>query len=136
MEDRVIDILKVSESQGAILSATDGIAVAEDAVKYSGVFPITQGTYAVKYKAASAGSVRLKIELEQGFSLPATAGAASTDWAVPDGASEFNNTLQDANVHIKAYAPAAAPYARFKITGNESNAATTKITELKVNVIR
>jgi len=130
------DILKISESQGVSLSYGEAKISGSGSIFYSGMFPIKQGTYAFKYKAASEGSARLKLELEQGFEPPATAGAASDDWKVPDGASEFNNTLTDENVHIKAYPPCAAPYARFKITGNESNDASTTISELKGSLIK
>jgi len=132
--NQTINILKMMEVT-SIAVATDDTAV------YSKHFPLpaSDGSapfFGIEYQATSGGNVVLKIELEQGNLEPTNDLAADGDYVIPDAAAEINDTLTDELVHIKAYSPAASSFARFKITPDTGNAATTVISKLKVKVIR
>jgi hypothetical protein len=129
------DILAITAANGVDLT-NGAIPVTSGSVFYTGSFSIEDGTYAFLYKAASEGNVSVKLELEQGFADPTTEGSADNSWVVPDSAAEFDDDLDDELYHIKAYPPAAAPLARFKITGLEGVDASTQITVLKGSVIK
>jgi len=136
LQDNVIDLMKSAMSQGIITAVANGIPVVSTGVAYGAMFPISEGTYAFGIKASSGGTIGLKIELEQGFKFPETAGAADDDWEVPIDAAEFEDTLSVATFQIKAYPPAATPYGRLKFTGVGSNAATTKIEKSLLNILK
>ena len=111
------------------------IAIAGEVSAYSQHFELPRGaTFAVAYQAASSGTVALKIEMEQSDVLPAntTTPASDGNYVVPDDALEINDTLADKLVHMVAYAPSSTPFARFKITGNSGNDASTTLTKLKL----
>jgi len=132
--NRTIDVLKIA--------GVSSIAVAtEDTAVYSKHFPLPASDssvpfFGIEYQATSAGNVVLKIELEQGNLEPTNDLAADGDYVIPDGAAEINDTVTDELVHIKAYTPAATSFARFKITPDTGNDASTVISKLKVKVIR
>jgi hypothetical protein len=94
--------------------------------------------FAVEYKAESGGNVKLKLELEQGNSLPVDEGLQDDNYCVPDDNSEINDELSDELLHIKSFSPATTAYGRIKISGLEDpsgNDASTKITALKISYI-
>jgi hypothetical protein len=129
MAKKVLDIL------GGLSFACGGTGAGS--VKYTDSFELPDGEPAIsiEYQAGSDGNVALKLELEQSNTAP-TANAADGDSVVPDGAAELNNTLTDKLVHIKAYSPAATKFARFKITGNSGNDASTVLSRLNVTIIK
>lgn len=105
------------------------IPIASTAVVYTKSFVFGQGEYfALDYKATLAsGTVSLKIELEQGNTLPDTEGSADTDWAVAENAQDIEADLSDTNQHLKKLSPVVSKYGRLKITGGASNDAATTL---------
>jgi hypothetical protein len=110
------------------------IAVAGDStVAYTETFPCKNNVnYAFEYEFESGGTVNAKIEIEQGNEPPATEGAASSNFVVPEDAAAFDDSVVDEDTHIKAYSPAVARFLRGKITGLTGNAASTKLVKFKV----
>ena len=122
-----------------LLQGTD-LAVASVAVVYSRVFkmPIeADSMFSLEWQNTSvAGTVDLKIELEQGNVEPATSGAASTDYVVPTGISAIVSNSTAETVQMIAFAPVVSKFGRFKITGQGSNNADTVITRLNVMIAK
>ena len=125
---RVVDILALGGATSA--------PVAAEGVFYSESFPIENATYAFEYMFTSSGTVKVKIELEQGNSVPATEGAASALFVVPDGALELDNECADEINHIRAYAPCSAAFGRIKVTGLATNDASTVLSKLKMSIAK
>jgi hypothetical protein len=125
---KLVDILAIGAGVSGACGTTD--------VFYSESFPTRDVTYAFGYKFTSAGTVKVKVELEQGKDLPATEGAADAGWCVPNDALEFDNECADEILHIKAYAPSSAPYSRIKITGLSTNDASTVIDTLWMSMAK
>lgn len=92
-------------------------------------------SYAFEYKIESGGTIDCKIEIEQGNTPPATESAADGNMVVPEDAADFDTSITTDAVRVKAYAPAATRFLRAKITGQGSNAATTKLTRFNVSTI-
>lgn len=117
--------------------AAASIAVASAGTNYSDTFQLQEGrVYAFDYQATSSGTVEVAVSLEQSNDLPATEGAASTNFVVPEDAAALDADIGDELRHIKAYAPAATKYARFKFVGSGANHASTVISRLKVSHIK
>lgn len=122
-----------------LLQGTD-LAVASTAVVYSTVFKMPMEAVA-KFSlewlnTSTAGTVDLKIEIEQGNVEPATAGAASTDYVIPTGISAIVANSTAETVQMIAFAPVVSKFARFKITGQGSNNADTVISRLIVMIAK
>jgi hypothetical protein len=101
------------------------IAVASTATVYTKSFDLKYGAaFGVDMKATSDGTVKVKVELEQGTSKPTTEGSADTSWAVPEVAP-ITITVEDENMHVMGVSPIPLRYARFKLTGLTGNAAST-----------
>jgi hypothetical protein len=90
----------------------------------------------------TSGAVDVKIEAEVSGAEPATEGAADTNFVVPRAIGGGTNTdaLVDSGantelVRFYPFAPVVAPYQRFKFTGQGSNAASCKVTRLRVHMI-
>ncbi len=117
-----------------ILSSAEtvSIAIASTAVVYTRAFKLAFGEYfSLAYKALSAaGTPDIKIELEQSIKdvLPATEGAADTNYVVAENMANIETNLITETWHIKALNPGLSVYARLKITGNAGNAADTVFT--------
>jgi hypothetical protein len=112
------------------------LAVASTDTAYSRSFPLAkEAVYSFEYKLSSAGTMDVKVELEQGNTPPATEGAASDDFTVPQGTTALEANLAVNTLRIKAYTPAATGYARLKFTGQGSNASTTKLARIRVGVL-
>ena len=94
-----------------------------EAVYYTRAVNISKGMYfGLKAKALSAaGSVTMKIELQQSDVLPTTEGAADLNYVVADGASDVYTNLNDEIWHVKAISPVPMTYVRLKITGLTGN---------------
>ncbi|MDD5387604.1 MAG: hypothetical protein PHQ22_10465 [Sulfuricurvum sp.] len=72
--------------------------------------------FAISYRAVSAASTPwLAIYMEQSDVLPATDGAADSNWATPSNVCIINEKLIDESVHIDAIYPVPVRYMRFKI---------------------
>jgi len=118
-------------------SVTTKAVAGSGAVAYTYSYPMQLGTsYAFEYQFESGGVINCQLELEHASSLPATEGAASAWFVVPEDAAVFDAACVDANRHIKAYSPAAMPFARLKVTGLVGNAATTKLNVARMSIIR
>lgn len=91
--------------------------------------------YAFEYQFSSGGAIDCKIEIEQGNTPPATEGAASANMVVPEDAADFDEGVVNNSLHIKAYAPATTRFLRAKITGQGSNASTTKLVKFNVSTV-
>lgn len=107
------------------------IAVASTGTAYSRSFPLPKNrSFGCEILFDSAGAVDVKVELEEGNSLPDTEGSADTDeWAV---AATVSAGITNETPNFLAVAPVVALYGRFKFTGQGSNAASTKVTRLKL----
>jgi hypothetical protein len=126
---QVVDFL--NDVEGVASKALNG-----EATIYTFSYPTQKGaSYAFEYAFTSGGTINAKVELEQGNTVPATEGASSANWVVPEDASAFDAAVTDANVHIKAYAPAATAFVRLKITGLTGNAATTVLSRARMTMI-
>lgn len=110
-------------------SGTEDIAVASTATVYTQSFPIfdVDEKFGVKIKAGGAGTKDVLVELEESDVRPATEGSADSDYTEPDGMADVAN-LVDTDLHITEVMPVLKMYARFKLTGQGSNAATTTVT--------
>ena len=116
-------ISKVTDSNG-----TSPIAVASTGVVYTKAFAIKQGVYfGLQAIMNGTGSPNMKVELQQGASLPATEGAADAKWVIPEGMVDVFSSLADKLLHIKSLSPVPMTYARFKITGLGANPADATI---------
>lgn len=106
------------------------IPIAATATVYSQSFLLgSSENYSLKYKAASSGTVNLKIELEVSDVLPTTEGSAdATNYVVPENFADVESALADENLHIKNIAPPVAKYGRLKITGGAGNDNSTTLT--------
>jgi len=128
---QVVDFLKLEGVTSKVVNATGTV--------YLYTYPTEKGvSYAFEYQFSSGGAVDVKLELEQGNEqlTAAQEGASSANYVVPEDAATFDAQVNDKNVHIKAYAPAATGYVRLKLTGQGSNAATTAITRARMTMIK
>jgi len=94
---------------------------------------VSSADFAVIAKCSSGGTISVKFELEQSNSLPSTEGASDTNYVIPDDVAAIF-TLADANKQVKAFSPDVTKYGRFKITGTGSNAASTYVDSLVLNI--
>lgn len=116
-------------SSVTLSTGSPSLAVASTATVYSKSFKLSFGVaFGIWYKAASSGTVGLKIQLEQGYAPPTTEGSADTSWVIADGVADINSSLADTTARIKTVTPAPMTYARLKITGIGSNDASTVLT--------
>ena len=104
------------------------IAIASDATVYTKSWEWGTGEYfSLDYIAASDGTVSLKIELEQGNTLPGTEGSSDTDWVVAENGQDIEADLDDETQHFKKLSPVVSKYGRLKITGSATNDASTTL---------
>jgi len=128
---QIVDFLKL---EGVTTKAVAGTGVA-----YTYTYPTQQGvSYAFEYQLTSGGAIDVKVELQQGNELLTAAqeGLISANYVIPEDAAVFDAQVNDANVHIKAYAPAATGYVRLRFTGQGANAASTVISRARMTMIR
>lgn len=106
--------------------ATTPIAIDETATVYTPHFNLYGGeAFGVAFLAASDGDTNLKIELEEGMSIP-NSEASDADWVEPEGFADVA-IIEDELSHIVQITPVPAKYGRFKITGQSTNHTTTTI---------
>jgi hypothetical protein len=122
-DNEIIDVL----SAGGVTE----LAVATTGVAYTRAFPLPKNrNFGVEIVFTSPGAVDVKVELEQGNSLPGTQGAAdSDDWAVGDSVSAG---ITNETPNFLEVSPVVSLYGRFKLTGQGSNDAGTKLTRCKL----
>ena len=112
------------------------IDVASTGVAYTPTYICKRNVnYAFEYEFESDGTIDCKIELEQGNTPPATEKAASDNMVIPEDAADFDESITDDDLHVKAYAPAVTRFLRAKITGQGSNAASTKLVKFNVSTV-
>lgn len=101
-------------------------------VVYSQAFVLrTNVSHSVEILNSSA-TADLKVELEVSNNLPATEGAADSNFVLPESSSAIIANLTDTNVHIGTVSLVPAKYGRFRITGNVGNIFGTII---RLNII-
>jgi len=104
------------------------IAIASDATIYTKSWEWGTGEdFSLDYIATSDGTVGLKIELEQGNTLPGTEGSSDDDWAVAENAQDIESALADEVQHFKKLSPPLSKYGRLKITGSAGNHSSTTL---------
>lgn len=119
-----------------LASGAGELAVAGVTTVYSETFVNPKDvTFGFQFKFRSGGVVAVDIEVEQGNTVPATEGAASTNMVIPDGASPLAADVANTVRHITAYAPIVSNFFRLKISGKGLNAATTVLEEFIINTI-
>lgn len=112
-----------------ILSAShvESIPIPSLTTVYTKVFKLSFGEYfSLFWKCTSDGTVSVQIELEQSWVEPATEGASDDNYVIPEGASIID-TETDEVQHCKSISPIPSIWARIKLTGTGSNAASTVI---------
>lgn len=130
--------MRLNASWIDVTNASDetDIAVASTNTAYSKAFklPTAGDNFSIAIKATSDGTVSLLVQLEQSWinlTEIGGEGIANVKYVIPENASNIFTDLDDADWHIIAHSPVASPYARFKLTGQGSNDATTEV-EIKV----
>lgn len=120
-----------------LLAAGAGeLAIAGVTTLYSETFVCPKDvTFGFQYKFRSDGVVAVDIFVEQGDTAPATEGAASTNFVVPDGGGTLAADVADTVRHVAAYAPIVSNFLRLKVVGKGANAATTVLEEFIINTI-
>lgn len=118
----------VVENIGLQDGTTVLIPVASTGTIYTVSQKISRGDrFSLHAKAASGGTINLKVQLEVGMVRPSTEESAdTTNFSVPDGFSDIVN-LVDTTLWEKELSMPPFPFIRFKVTGQGSNAATTTI---------
>jgi len=105
------------------------LAVASTATVYTKSFPLPYGgSFGVSAKAASSGTINVKVELEESYRLPINEGSADDYWVVPTGISDVFTSVANSTQLHKALSPIVMRYGRFKLTGVASNDASTTLT--------
>ena len=110
------------------------LAVPSTTTVYSQSFQWPNGTsFAIEYLFSSDASVDVTLEIESGSVVPTTEGAAdTTNYGV---GNTIESNIANEFVHRKAPSPTVSGFCRFKLTGNGSNAASTKLTKLKLDYV-
>lgn len=110
------------------------LAVASTGVAYSKSFPTPDFSSAeIEFQFDSAGAVDVKVEVESGNVAPTAEGSAdTTNYGV---GNTISAGITDEVVHWLAPAPTVSKFLRFKLTGQGSNAASTKLTKLKFHYV-
>lgn len=114
---------------GGMRSVSTALAVAATATAYSNAFPIGYALYFGLWLkvAVASGTPDIKVELEESYILPVTEGAQDDNWIEPDGASDISASIGDALAHIFTISPKPMPFARFKLTGLNSNPSSATV---------
>jgi hypothetical protein len=117
-----------------VAGAVTELAVASTDVAYTQSVSLPRNcSFSLELLFESAGSVDVKVEVQHGNSAPGTEGATDPDFVTGDGLSAISSGITDENVHFLAFAPYVSQYHRLKLTGQGSNAATTKLTRCRIN---
>lgn len=113
------------------------VAVATTGVAYGQSFPLPKNaSFSFELQFSSGADVDVKVEYEVGNERPTTEGSSDAAWVTPTGADAISAGITDESVHIIPYAPSVARFARLKLTGQGTNAASTVLAKSKVAYIR
>ena len=95
---------------------------------YSASFKLNYGqSVGVWSKAASSGTVALKIQIEQSAVAPTTEGSADANYVIGNGVADVDSNLANTTAVVKTISPVPMMYARLKIIGLSGNDATTTL---------
>ena len=109
------------------------LAVASTGVAYSKSIPWPHGSsFSIEYQFDSAAAVDVKVEIESGAARPTTENVSDAAWAV---GNTISSGITDEATHFSVPAPTVSPFCRLKLTGQGANAASTKLTKLKLHWI-
>lgn len=119
-------IQKVLKSDGL----TEIIPVASETTIYTRSFPMNKASFfGIWIRALSTlGTPNIKVELEEGPTVPTTEGSAETTLYVePDGMDDIFSAINDELAHIDVITPVPMAFGRYKITGLTGNPADTVV---------
>ncbi len=125
-----------------VISSGDSIAVASTGTVYSNSAPLPrEASFGVELKFSSEGAVDVKVEVEQSNQRPTTEEAAdATKYAVPEDTAGSSvglvATITDELPHFVNFSPMVSGFIRLKLTGQGSNAATTKLVSAKLVYVK
>ena len=105
-------------------TGVDTIAIAGEVTVYSRAFKLSYGVaFGIGYKAAGAGTINLKIQLEQSVknTAPTTEGSSDTYYVIGAGVADINAALADTTARLQTLSPVPATWGRLKITGGTAN---------------
>ena len=107
----------------------EAIAVSGTAIIYTKALRIPYGiNFGISAKAASSGTIDLKVEIQQSFKVPNPEGIADAHWSTPtDITSPIFSSITSATIAQKALNVDPFVYCRFKITGQGSNDTSTTL---------
>ena len=111
------------------VTGSDGvqtISIVGETTVYTKAFKLGYGVaFGIGYKAAGAGTINLKIQLEEGIkhTAPTTEGSADSYYAIGTGVSDINSALTDTTARLTTLSPVPALWGRLKITGLTGNGA-------------
>jgi hypothetical protein len=109
-------------------AGTAAIPVASTATVYTPTFEINAlEALGVQAKLTSDGDAKVLIQLEHCMASPTSEAADTSNAVIPDGFPDILD-ITDELVHIKQINPVPAKYARFKLTGQGTNDASTTCT--------
>ena len=120
------------------------LTVPNTETKYSNSFLLEKNrSFALEVQFdVSSGAVSVKIEQEASGAEPATEGAADDNFTVPRalGGGTGTDSLIDSGANTELvrwypFPPVVAPFQRIKLTGTGSNAASCRVTRLKIHQI-
>lgn len=129
----IIDLLKAA--------GVSSIAVASLGSNWSNTFKLEKRrSFCLEIQlAVDSGAPDIKIEQELGVTAPATEGTTDTEFTVPFAIGGGTNldALVDSHCNTQLirrypFAPVVGPLQRLKFTGVSSNAASTRITRLRI----
>jgi len=120
-----MDLMAV-EVAAATTDANGRLVINATATVYTQSFMLPRATsMGVEYRLYSGGTIDVDVSIEVGNVRPTTEGSADTEnYGV---ATAIETGVNDQVLHVKAPAPTVNKYARFKLQGQGSNAATTAI---------
>ena len=107
-------------------SIASNTAVANTDVVYTNSWVLVRKNFfGIEVQFSSDTDVDVKVELEQSNYKETTPNIANSNFVV---AIDSLGMITDENVHLLPVAPVVAVYARLKLTGGATNAATTVLT--------
>ena len=109
-------------------AGTVAIPVASTGTVYTPTFEINGlEAIGVQVKLTSDGDAKVLVQLEHCMAEPTSEAADTSNATIPDGFADILD-ITDELIHIKQINPVPAKYARFKLTGQGTNNASTTAT--------
>lgn len=126
-QNSVIDLLAIASDTELTVGGTN--------VVYTKYFPMPRNAdIGLLAKIGSVGTINVKVELEQGNTVPTNEAADSSGlWGV---GQILSAGLVAAGTYPLAITPPVTKFARLKLTGVGSNDAATKFTVLQIAVAK